>query len=170
MPAGRRPWPSTLERSVEIAAPVSAVFAFHLDARNAALVSPAGTRVVSVEGGVPVAPGGIVTMRMRQRPVPLTVAWRVQIEAVEPERRIVDVAERSPFALWRHEHLFRELGPGRTLMTDRVTYRLPGGRLGRLADRLLVRRRLEGAFAERHRRTRRLLEARAPAGAGNGRG
>jgi ligand-binding SRPBCC domain-containing protein len=154
-----------LERSVEIAAPLSAVFAFHLDARNAALISPAGTRVVAVEGDVPVEPGGIVTMRMRRRPVPATLAWRVRIESVEPERRIVDVAERSPFALWRHEHLFRELGPGRTLMTDRVTYRLPAGRLGRLAERLLVRRRLEAAFAERHRRTRELLEARVAAGA-----
>ena len=45
-------------------------------------------------------------------------------------------------------------------MTDRVTYRLPGGRLGRLVERLAVRRRLEDAFAERHRRTREVLEER----------
>jgi ligand-binding SRPBCC domain-containing protein len=161
MPAGRPSEPSILERSVEIAAPLSAVFAFHLDPRNAALVSPAGTRIVSVEGDVPLTPGAPVTMRMRQRPLPLTLAWRARVERVEPEGRIVDVADRSPFALWRHEHLFRELGPGRTLMTDRVTYRLPCGRLGELAERLLVRRRLEGAFAERHRRTREVLEGRS---------
>lgn len=160
------PRPSVLERSVEIAAPAALVFAFHLDTRNAALISPAGTRVVSVEGSFPVETGGLVTMRMRQRPVPVTVAWKVRIESVEPDRRIVDAAERSPFALWRHEHLFRELGPGRTLMTDRVTYRLPAGRLGRLMDRLLVRRRLERAFAERQRLTRELLERRARGAAG----
>lgn len=152
--------PSVLERSVEIAAPLADVFEFHLDTRNAALISPAGTRVVDVEGTFPVEPGGLVTMRMRQRPVPLTVTWRVRIESVDPERRIVDVAERSPFAVWRHEHLFRELGDDRTLMTDRVTYRLPAGRLGRLVERLVVRRRLEDAFAERHRLTRELLEER----------
>lgn len=152
--------PSMLERSVEIAAPVGAVFDFHLDTRNAALISPAGTRVVSVEGRFPVEAGELVTMRMRQRPLPVTTTWRVRIESVDPDHRIVDVAERSPFALWRHEHLFRELGPERTLMTDRVTYRLPAGRLGRLIERLAVRRRLEGAFAERHRRTREVLEER----------
>ena len=159
-----------LERSVEIAAPIAAVFAFHLDTRNAALISPSGTRVVSVEGLFPVAPGELVTMTMRRRPLPVTMTWRVRIESVEPERRIVNVAERSPFALWRHEHLFRELGSGRTLMTDRVTYRMPAGRLGWLVDRLIVRPQLEGAFAERHRRTRRLLEdgmAPGAAGAGN---
>ena len=151
--------PTVLERSVEIAAPPQAVFAFHLDARNAALIAPSGTRVVSVEGAFPVEAGGVVTLRMRTRPLPVTVAWRVRIESVEPGRRIVNVAERSPFALWRHEHIVRPLGPDRTLLTDRVTYRLRGGRLGALAGRLLVRRLLEAAFAERQRRTRELLEA-----------
>jgi ligand-binding SRPBCC domain-containing protein len=146
---------------VEIAAPVSAAFAFHLDTRNAALVAPAGTRVVGVDGRFPVQAGDLVTLRMRRRPLPLTLAWRVRIEIVEPGRRIVDVAERSPFALWRHEHLFRPLGPGRTLMTDRVTYRLRGGRLGDLAQRLVVGRLLESAFADRQRRTRALLEGPA---------
>jgi ligand-binding SRPBCC domain-containing protein len=153
--------PAVLERSVEIAAPLPAVFAFHLDTRNAALISPRGTRIVGVEGRFPVRPGDLVTLRMRRRPLPLTVAWRVRIEVVDPERRIVDAAERSPFAVWRHEHLFRPLGPGRTLLTDRVTYRLRGGRLGALAERLLVGRLLEVAFAERQRRTRELLEGRA---------
>ena len=150
--------PAVLERSVEIAAPVEAVFEFHLDPRNAALIAPAGTRVVSVEGAVPLEAGHVVTLRMRARPLPVAVAWTVRIESVEPGRRLVDVAERSPFALWRHEHIVRALGPDRALLTDRVTYRLRGGRLSALAGRL-VGRRLEAAFAERHRRTRELLEA-----------
>lgn len=155
----------SIDMTVEIAAPVEDVFAFHLDTRNAALISPAGTRVVSVEGDFPVSTGAHVTMAIRQRPMPLAMRWRVRIEAVDPPRRIVDVAERSPFAAWRHEHLFAPAGPGRCLMTDRLTYRLPGGPLGRLADRLVVRRQLTRAFAERHRRTRELLEARVRASA-----
>ena len=155
-----------VERSVEIAAPVEDVFAFHLDTRNAAAISPRGTRITDVTGRFPVMPGALVTMRMRQWPSPVATTWRVRIEAVEPPRRIVDVAERSPFRSWRHEHRFQPLGPGRTLMTDRVTYRLPLGPIGRLADRLLVRRQLTHAFAERHRRTRELLEARAREAAG----
>ena len=153
--------PAVLERSVEIAAPVSAVFAFHLDTRNAALIARAGTRVVGVGGRFPVRAGDLVTLRMRRRPLPVTLSWTVRIEIVEPERRLVDVAVRSPFALWRHEHLFRPLGAGRTLLTDRVTYRLRGGRLGDLARRLLVGRLLESLFADRQRRTRDLLEGSA---------
>ena len=102
---------------------------------------------------------------MRQWPSPLATTWRVRIEAVEPPRRIVNVAERSPFPAWRHEHLFQPLGPGRTLMTDRVTYRLPLGALGRLAAPV-VGRQLAHAFAARHRLTRDLLETRAREAAG----
>ncbi|MGE0028621.1 MAG: SRPBCC family protein [Thermoleophilia bacterium] len=155
----------TFERSVEIAAPVEAVYAFHLDTRNAAAISPRGTRIDRVTGRFPVTPGTVVTMRMRQSAFPVPVNWRVRIDAVEPPRRIVDVAERSPFRVWRHEHLFAALGPGRTLMTDRVAYRLPLGPLGRLAAPL-ARRQLAHAFAERHRLTRDLLEARAREAAG----
>ena len=159
------PSPSFLERSVEIAAPVEEVFAFHLDTRNAALISPAGTRILAVEGAFPVVAGALVTMRMRQRPMPFAMSWRVRIEEVSPPGRIVDVAERSPFAAWRHEHLFAALDDGRTRMTDRVSYRLPGGPIGALVDRVVVRRQLASAFEERHRRTRALLEARAGASA-----
>jgi ligand-binding SRPBCC domain-containing protein len=155
------PNPPFLEHSVDIAAPLEDVFAFHLDTRNAALISPASTRILSVDGVFPVVEGAIVTMRMRQRPMPFGLTWRVRIDDVTEPHRIVDVAERSPFAQWRHEHLFADLGDGRTRMTDRVTYRLPAGPLGRLIDRLVVRRQLAAAFGERHRRTRALLEERA---------
>ncbi len=50
-------------------------------------------------------------------------------------------------------------------MTDRVSYRLPAGPIGRLVDRVVVRRQLASAFEERHRRTRALLEERAGASA-----
>jgi len=153
--------PSVLERSVEIEAPVEDVFAFHLDTRNAASISPRSTRILDVQGTFPVTTGARVVMRMRPFPSPVAMSWRVRIESVEPPNRIVDVAERSPFASWRHEHIFQALGPGRTLMTDRLTYALPGGPIGRLADRLVAGRQLAHAFAERHRLTKELLETRS---------
>ena len=94
---------------------------------------------------------------MRQRPIPFVQRWRVRIAEVDPPRAIVDVALAGPFRAWRHEHLFTVAGDGRTLLTDRVTYTLPFGGLGRLADRLVVRRMLTRAFRERHARTRAIL-------------
>lgn len=157
-------WLSRFESAVEIAAPVEMVYGFHLDTRNARLISPAGTRVGEITGRFPVSAGSVVTMRLRQRPMPVAFTWRLRIEAVERPALVVDVAERSPFAYWRHEHRFEALGPDRTLMTDRVAYRLRLGPLGRLADRLVVARQLARTFSARHALTRDVLEERARRG------
>ncbi len=143
--------------STEVAAPIDVVFAFHLDPRNAARISPRGTRVVSVEAPERVHAGDEIHLAVRQFPLPRTQRWRVRIERVEAPVAVVDVALTGPFPVWRHEHLFAVAGDGRTLLTDHVTYELPFGALGRLADRLVVRRVLVRTFHARQARTRALL-------------
>jgi ligand-binding SRPBCC domain-containing protein len=143
--------------SSELAASIGDVFAFHLDPRNAARISPPGMHVVSVEAPERVQAGDEVVLAVRQRPLPFVQRWRVRIAAVDAPVAIIDVALAGPFRTWRHEHLFTFAGEERTLLTDRVTYELPYGALGRLADRLVVRRMLARAFRHRHARTRALL-------------
>ena len=148
-----------LELSTEIAAPIERVFAFHLDTRNAAAISPPDTEVVSVEGTFPLVEGAEVRLRVRQRPLPIAQTWRVRIERLVEPVAVIDLMLEGPFAAWRHEHLFHDLGDQRTRMTDRVTYRLPLGPLGALAERLFLRRLLERSFRVRQASTRELLEA-----------
>lgn len=143
--------------STEVGAPIGVVFAFHLDPRNAARISPRGTKVVSVEAPEQVRQGDEVRLAVRQFPSPFVQHWRVRIERVEEPVAVVDVALAGPFEAWRHEHLFAVAGEGRTLLTDHVTYRLPFGRLGRIADRLVVRRVLLWTFRARQARTRAIL-------------
>ena len=159
MPRRPRP-PSVIETSVEIDVPVEKVFRFHLDTRNAPLISPPDTRILSVDGAFPVTEGSIVKLKVRQHPLPRPMNWIIRIDAIVPNRALVDVALESPFPSWRHEHRFEPLGRDRTRMTDRVTYTLPGGPLGAMADRALVRKRLLKAFAQRHANTKTLLESR----------
>lgn len=146
-----------LTLTTEIAAPIDDVFAFHLDPRNAARIAPDGMHVLSVEAPECVRQGDVIGLVVRQRPMPFAQRWRVRIEDVDRPIAIVDVALAGPFRSWRHEHLFTFAGEGRTLLTDRVTYSLPGGALGRLADRLVVRRMLARTFRERQARTRAIL-------------
>lgn len=153
-----RPKPLVLETSVEIDVPVEKLFRFHLDTRNASLVAPPDSRILSVEGTFPVTDGSEVRLRVQQMPLPRPMDWHIRIEAVVPNQAIVDVALSSPFASWRHEHRFEALGRDRTRLTDRVTYTLPGGPMGPVADRLVIRRRLAKAFADRHRNTKILME------------
>jgi ligand-binding SRPBCC domain-containing protein len=153
------PEPHVYARSVEIGADAQQVYEFHLDTRNAPLISPLGATFLSIEGHFPVSEGARVTLKVRQSPIPFAQTWVVRIDELQVGRLVVDVAERSPFAEWRHEHRFAPLGHGRTLMTDHIEYRLPGGPLGRLANRLLAKGQLERMFEVRHARTKAHFEA-----------
>jgi ligand-binding SRPBCC domain-containing protein len=147
----------SLRLSFEVARPVGEVFEWHRDTRNAALISPPSIRVVSVQGRFPLQRGDEVRLVVAPRGLPARQRWLIVIEElVEPEL-IVDRMLEGPFRSWRHEHLFEDLGGGRTRVIDRVEYRLP--RLlawaGPLAHREIAR-----TFAHRHRRSRDLLESR----------
>jgi ligand-binding SRPBCC domain-containing protein len=150
---------NVIESTCEIDAPIAQVFAFHLDTRNAARIAPPGQRVLSVEGTFPLSVGSEVRLRTRQLPLPWAQTWLGRVAVIEEPTLIVDELLRGPFAAWRHEHRFAELPDGRTLLTDHVTYELPGGALGRAVNGLFGRRLLLATFRSRQRRTRAVLEA-----------
>lgn len=148
------------ERSIDIAAPIADVYAFHLDTRNAARIASKGQEFVSIEGEFPLVEGAEVVLRVRMKPLPGVQTWRVRItEAVEPTL-VVDEMLKGPFARFRHEHRFAPTADGGTRLTDRIEWALPGGPLGRLGAPV-ARRLMDRSFAERQEATKRILEADA---------
>ena len=161
----------TLELECTIAAPLDAVWAFHEDVRGALVaLSPPSNRV-EIESVAPLPPqrGTRVAIRARD-PFGRRIRWlAVYVEHQPPHEgpggarraRFVDEAEQSPFATWRHEHDFEALAAApalaRTRLVDRVTYTVPLGPLGRIADRLFVSRQLREMFRYRHEVTVRSL-------------
>jgi ligand-binding SRPBCC domain-containing protein len=67
------------------------------------------------------------------------VPWRMtsRITIFERPRRFVDEQVRGPFARFRHEHVF-ESSQGATRMIDRIEFAAPLGRLGLVAERLVL--------------------------------
>jgi uncharacterized protein (TIGR01777 family) len=61
-----------------------------------------------------------------------------------------DVLRRGPFAAWDHLHAFAADGPTRSVLTDRITYRLPGGVAGRVVGGGFAAATLERTFRYRH--------------------
>lgn len=151
--------PRVIEQSIEIDCPVERLFRFHRDTRNAPRVSP-GVTFESIDGEFPLTDGAVVTIVMRQRPIPFRMTWRFKVEAVVLDRAVIDVALDSPFAAWRHEHRFAPLGVDRCRLTDRITYVPPFGPVGAIGDKLFVNRMLRKTFAQRQILTKRIMEAR----------
>jgi ligand-binding SRPBCC domain-containing protein len=65
----------------------------------------------------------------------------------------VDIALSSPFAIWRHSHIFSPHPKG-ALLTDRVEYLLKGGLAGWIASRWILPLVFAGMFRSRHAATR----------------
>ena len=148
--------PLRFERSVELEASIDTVFAFHGDPHNVGKISPAYLSAqVETDDPNPRA-GGEFKIRLCFFGV-LTSQWHGRWCEVEHPNLLVDEALRSPFACWRHHHIFRALSPARTLLTDRVEYRFPGGLLGHWFGLTFGRIQFSLMFANRHARTRRWM-------------
>ena len=80
----------------------------------------------------------------------IPLKWQTLISDVDPGRSFVDIQKRGPYAYWRHLHTFVPNEQG-VMMYDTVDYALPFGRLGKLAHRILVKKKLESIFDFRKR-------------------
>jgi ligand-binding SRPBCC domain-containing protein len=74
--------------------------------------------------------------------------WLTEITQVQDPYYFVDEQRAGPYALWHHEHRLAHTDKG-VLMSDLVTYRPPGGPLGNLAQKMFIRKQLEGIFRYR---------------------
>jgi len=140
-------------RSVLIDAPVAIVFAFHERADALEMLTPAfpPVRVVARTDGIGV--GSRVELR-----IGAVIRWIALHTEYQKDRLFVDEQIEGPFAHWVHRHEFEPDGPGRTRLTDRVEFRLPGGTLVNSLLGWTVSLGLGRMFAHRHRITRRICE------------
>ncbi|MTD44586.1 hypothetical protein GKE82_09865 [Conexibacter sp. W3-3-2] len=151
----------TFHAETIIDAPVADVFAFHRDTRNAKVIGHPAQPILGVEGEFPLDEGDEVVLKVLVLPLPVPQRWRVRVTKLVEPTLLVDETLDGPFRTFVHQHRFEELPDGRTKLTDHVEYALPFGRLGRLADALVVRRLMGPTFRHRQRRTREVLEAAA---------
>jgi ligand-binding SRPBCC domain-containing protein len=138
-----------LHESLELAASLEEIWDFISSPENLKEITPdyMGFEITTPHLPDKIYPGLMITYRVR--PVAgIRTTWLTEITQVEEPYYFVDEQRAGPYALWHHEHRLTPTEKG-VLMTDLVTYRLPGGPLGPLVHRLFVRKQLEGIFRYR---------------------
>ncbi|HEY6390749.1 MAG TPA: SRPBCC family protein [Bryobacteraceae bacterium] len=140
-----------LAKSVLIDAPVGTVFAFHEREDAISILSPAfpAVRMIGMTAGI--RTGSRVELRVGP------FSWIALHTAYEKDRLFVDEQIKGPFAKWVHRHEFED-ADGKTRLTDRVEYLLPGGSLINRLFGWIVKAGLNRAFNHRHRVTRQVCE------------
>ena len=71
--------------------------------------------------------------------------WTTEITHVKDGEYFIDEQRFGPYALWHHQHHFTEVKGG-VMMTDIVNYAVGYGFIGRIANSLIVKKKLDEVF------------------------
>lgn len=93
-------------------------------------------------------PGQIITYTIGLLPG-IKSSWVTEITTVKEKDYFIDEQRFGPYKMWHHEHHFK-LKSDRVLMTDKVSYKLPLGSLGRIAQPLIIKPQLVKIFSHRY--------------------
>ena len=136
--------------SVTLPRPLTEIFEFFALAENLDLLTPPQLQFsILTPLPIPMEVGTIIKYQIKLRGFP--VMWDSEITEWDPPYGFTDTQVHGPYGSWVHRHRFEETPEG-TLVTDDVTYRVPGGEL---VNRMFVRPELEKIFDYR---TAKLLE------------
>jgi len=80
----------------------------------------------------------------------IPLKWHTEITQVKEKDYFVDFQISGPYAIWHHQHHFRDI-PGGIEMTDILHYKIPFGFLGRFLQKLFIGKKVEQIFDYRYR-------------------
>lgn len=138
----------TYELYRETVLPISLLEAwdFFSNPFNLAKITPSDMGFKVVSKNLPKQIHNGLTIQYTVKPLAgIPLKWVSQISAVNAPYMFVDEQLQGPYAYWHHEHTFEEF-EGKVLMKDKVIYAIPLGFLGRIANTLIVRNKLEHIF------------------------
>jgi ligand-binding SRPBCC domain-containing protein len=119
---------------------------FFSDPANLATITPPGMgfHILSDHRPARMYAGQLIEYRVSPL-LGIPLYWMTEITHVVEGKYFIDEQRFGPYALWHHQHHFREVEGG-VEMTDIVHYKIPLGILGALADRIFVRQKLKQIF------------------------
>lgn len=82
--------------------------------------------------------------------------WLSELKHIAPQASFVDEQKIGPYKLWYHYHAIEPCEKG-VRFTDRVTYVVPFGFIGKMVHHLFIRKMLERIFEYRETRLGALL-------------
>ena len=138
-----------LKTSQFIPVSIEKAWSFFTDPKNLQKLTPEDMNfeITSEFKDEKIYPGMIITYVVS--PVlRIPVKWMTEITHVRDREYFVDDQRLGPFRIWNHQHHFRAVDGG-VEMTDIIYYSIGFGFLGRLLDRLFIRKRVKNIFEYR---------------------
>jgi ligand-binding SRPBCC domain-containing protein len=139
----------TLEASQELNIPLAEAWDYFSSPSNLSNITPPkmGFNITS-KVDRKAYQGQIITYKVS--PVPyIKTNWVTEITTVKEQEFFIDEQRFGPYSMWHHEHFFETLPNGNTLMKDKISYKIPFGFLGAIAQTLFIKKQLQSIFKYR---------------------
>lgn len=78
----------------------------------------------------------------------IPTTWVTEITQVKDKSYFVDEQRVGPYKMWHHEHFIEATEKG-VVMKDIISYQAPFGMLGNIANKLIIRKKLNEIFEYR---------------------
>lgn len=140
-----KPYRLTFHQKIPIS--VAEAWDFFSSPLNLAKITPeemAFTVTSVIDSTQKMYPGMIITYKVS----PITgikLDWMTEITQVKEGKYFIDEQRFGPYKFWHHQHHFSAIEGG-TEMNDILTYGLPMGILGRMANHIYVADKLQEIF------------------------
>ncbi|MBL6447995.1 SRPBCC family protein [Fulvivirga sp. 29W222] len=150
-----------LKRTQYLPISLSEAWKFFSTPKNLKEITPErmGFRIRYSSGNERMYPGQIICYKVNILPA-MQVDWVTEITHVREPYYFVDEQRFGPYALWHHQHHFREVKDG-VEMIDEVNYAIPFGIIGRLANSIFVGKEVKAIFDYRHKVLQNYFQNRA---------
>lgn len=142
------------EKSTLIKCSVEELFDFHIDTNNLKAITPPNIKVELLTPNFKAQEGEVLKIKSIKNFIPIN--WTVKIQKLQRPNILVDVALKSPFKYWEHQHIFIQ-HKNFTELKDIVSYEMPFGIIGDFFEPF-VYNDLSKMFEYRHEITKKLLE------------
>ncbi|MEA3352984.1 MAG: SRPBCC family protein [Campylobacterota bacterium] len=144
----------TITKTSLINCTLEELFEFHLDSENITKITPKDTKVELLNEDTTTYEGKIVKIKTVKFFIP--TYWEVKIKKLQKPDILVDVAVKSPFKYWKHQHIFTKKDNVCELK-DIIEYKLPFGILGKIVEPF-IEADIRNMFDYRHKKTKDILE------------
>ena len=117
-----------MRSETSVKSPLNESFDFFANAENLDLITPSWLHFKMITSPpIEMSNGSQIKYRLRIHRIP--VFWLSEIGSWDPPFRFADRQVSGPFKYWNHFHHFSDSPSGGTLITDKVEYRVPFGKL-----------------------------------------
>lgn len=134
------------KREQEINYPIKEVWDFIANPKNLKLITPdyMGFDITSKDLTEKMYPGLIISYKVAPL-LKIKTTWVTEITQIKEQEYFIDEQRVGPYKIWHHQHFLSPTNKG-TLMKDIVSYQPPYGILGSIANKLIIKQKLNEIF------------------------